>query len=813
MSVLYKKMFRDMWKSKWNLLGIILVIAFSTTIYYGLSSSTSLQKNYIENEYQTKNLAHCELNFENEGIVEANASQILEKYEEIESYELRTKTPILINLTSNISNNYITIGLAIGLERYSQTINPVNTLSLKNNNSFTVENENESIYIENNFAKNNGLEVGDFVQLNIYDQIRTFSILDLTVSPEYYIVRDPNSKFNLGYTNYGIVYISQNVLQSIIGTPNITNNIVIKFEAEYEKDDSIIHNLAIEIRNELEIINNGSIEINDRIDMLSFKEVALVFEGIESYQTSMPILMYLVSAFGIYVILSRLIRNQRQQIGVLISMGVKRKSIFMNYYSIILIIGIIGGILGSILGFFMVQFLGSFYSDSLGMPPVTPIFQPQYMLSSFAIEFIILSIGIILPLKTILKINPAEAIYKDPSIQYNSSNGIFERLNNKLHNHSIWLTMAFRNFFRNSARTISTILIIGIGVGLCIGQIAAMRLSPIEQYDNFFNWDYNFIMDGFQNENDFKADFNPIEGIDSYDYVQAQEIYSNLGENNNQSFRLLGIESNFTAFTMHFKEGDNTNLVITEAIAKQYDIEVGDNFPLTIRDFSTLDSQKKITLEVSGIIDSLPYDSMIFINKETFALHSGILKNEVNMIYISTNDQWNDKSANNLNTILSNPHIIEYYNIHEQIDIITRISGGMGNTGTIVSVLELIVMSILVANTMSINAIERTRELAILSSMGIKSKQIKTVIFTEVLLFSTMGCILALFSGHFFGTLLINATINNETNGIYQIYQADYGEIGTILLFSLALIFWIGTLIIRYCKNLKLPKILNQRLG
>ncbi len=816
MTVLYKKTLRDMWKSKWFLLGVTLVVMFASIIYFGMNSYVDMQQDSLANEYNSRNLADCNLQFQDESISEENATILLSQYEEIESYELRVKTPILLNLTSAISEYCVTIGSGIGIDNNPTRENTVNSLIFENNNTFSSENENTSLYIEKKFGEKNGLKLGDIIEITIFNQIKLFTILDYVSSPEYLIVRDPNLKFNLGYSNYGIAYFSQNVLRSITGKSDIINDIVLKNNDEYKPNSSAIQNIAEEIKKDIETSQNFNVNIYYREDSASFREVKAALDAFDNTKVMMPVLIYLVAGFGTYVILGRLIRNQRQQIGILISMGYKRNGIIMSFYSIVIVIGLIGGIFGIIGGNFMGGIMGKFTSESMGIPRFEPRFQPQYIFSTFLIQFIILTIAVLLPLIKIMKINPAEAIYKDSNIQFKSSTGIFEKINIKIRERSIWLTMSLRNFFRNRTRSISTILMISIGVGLCIGNLALMRalgLSPFQEANIGQEWDYQFMYSEFQDENQIRNNFSQLVGIENIDYVQFQLVVSNLGQYSNESFRLFGINSNFSAINMEYLKGNSSQLVISEGIANKFNLEIGDPFEIRFLENSTTGwSEKSELLNISGIFDSV-FTTTIFLEKEQFNNVFESSNNKVNMVYLSVNENWEEKSIVNLGSILSNPHILGYYNLEEQIESQDVYVDGLAPVYIIIGVIELLIMAVLVGNTISINTIERTHELAILSSMGLTNKQINSTLFLEVILFGLIGALLANPIGQYMGNMMINSIINAGDRGQFAIYEADYGEIFSIIAIALLIVILIEWIVKRYYKKLYLPIILNQRIS
>ena len=153
---------------------------------------------------------------------------------------------------------------------------------------------------------------------------------------------------------------------------------------------------------------------------------------------------FIIAAAIIYISLSRMVENQRPEIGVLKAFGFSDRQILFHYLSYPGLIAIVGSIIGSLLG----MLLGIGYTELIGMyfkfPAIQPEMYPQLVIPASVLVLFFCLLAGCTSAKGILKIMPSEAMRPKAPLQAKKiplESFIWRNLSNS------W-KMTLRNIFR-----------------------------------------------------------------------------------------------------------------------------------------------------------------------------------------------------------------------------------------------------------------------------------------------------------------------------------------------------------------------------
>ena len=149
-------------------------------------------------------------------------------------------------------------------------------------------------------------------------------------------------------------------------------------------------------------------------------DLKLIFETFETMMRIFMGIIMLALAFGIINTMLMAILERRQELGMLMSVGMNRRRVFLMIMLETLFLSIVGGVLGLALAFGLVELFGtigidlSAMGDSLEMLGMDPIIYPQVEPKFYGTVAILVILTAFLsslyPAYRALKLNPVEAV-------------------------------------------------------------------------------------------------------------------------------------------------------------------------------------------------------------------------------------------------------------------------------------------------------------------------------------------------------------------------------------------------------------------
>ena len=334
--LLIKKMLRDIVKHKMQFLTIFLMITLSVLVFSGIDSIRLGLKNNSERLYEETNIGNLWLI--SKGISE-------EKIEEIKDIDgvlrgerrLSKKVPIndnqqleLISSEENIlSKPYVIEG-----EAYN--------------------NEGDGIWLNREFAEANNYAVGDFITI----ANQNVEIKGVILSSEK-INESSAESFIIDYNNNGYGYVSPQMINNLFGF-YMGNEGVLKVEEDIDTK-SIIKKVE-------SLLGENYLMSFDSKTQPSINRVADKVNQFTKFTYIFPTLFFALAILTMLTTMTRLVNNQRMQIGTLMSLGYSPSKIRSHYLSYGFWLGLFGGALGIVLGYFIIP------------PVVTPILSNIFML-------------------------------------------------------------------------------------------------------------------------------------------------------------------------------------------------------------------------------------------------------------------------------------------------------------------------------------------------------------------------------------------------------------------------------------------------
>ncbi|MBP3225874.1 MAG: FtsX-like permease family protein, partial [Methanobrevibacter sp.] len=434
-----------------------------------------------------------------------------------------------------------------------------------------------------------------------------------------------------------------------------------------------------------------------------------------------PVIFIIISMLTLLTTMTRIINNQRMQIGVLKALGFKNRTIMFHYISYGFWMVLAGSILGLILG-------------PLTLPPImfeemADLYSIPYWLTGFNISFIVVTLLMVVlaalisyfACRNIVNESPSSAIR--PKIPKVSTSGFLEKL-------GIWKKFSFnvrwnyRDAKRNKFRALMSI----VGVMACTLIIVA-SFGCMDGFDEMKEWEYTDI-----NHYSSKLVLEDNITASQIDYIAddvgGEKLMESSIEIKSGDIKKSGVITVLDDNKLYTPTDDNKNPIsissnevsISTKMAQLLGVGVGDTIKWHI-----MGSDKWISTKVDKI-HSDPTSQGIIVSKEKL--------DDLGLNYTATSvisSHGVDKNYSGVKTIFSMDSLTDSWDdmMESSMTIIYLLTA-------FASLLSVIVLY----NLGLLSFTEIKREFATLKVLGFKSSQLRKLLLTQNLWFTTIGFVI-----------------------------------------------------------------------
>ena len=496
---------------------------------------------------------------------------------------------------------------------------------------------------------------------------------------------------------------------------------------------------------EINKIENAQWYVQDRSALPEYVGFGDNADRIRAIAKVFPILFFIVAALISLTTMTRMVEEQRTQIGTLKALGYGKLSIAGKYLNYALLATIGGSIFGVLFGekvfpYIIVTAYKIMYTH---VPDVVIPYNWEYGI--MAAGAAILCTGLATLLACYKELASQPAVLMRPPAPKQGKRVFLERIP------FIWKHLSFiwkstiRNLIRYKKRFFMTVfgiggcmalMIVGFGLRDSIFAIGKLQYGELQLYDGMV------ILNTDAEEEDKKE---PIEYLSSEKAVsdimegyskkitiskgkEEQEVYLSVPFDieKNKEFQVFRNRITKKAFEM-----EKNSVILTEKAAQLLDVKKGDKIMLDDKD------EKQAELRVTDICENY-MEHYLYISPETYREIYGE-NMESNTIYFKMKD-FDKKGLKEIGkNILSKRgalNVTYTYNIQNQLD-------DMLESLDIVIVVLIISAGLLafvvLYNLNNINITERKRELATIKVLGFYDKEVSAYVFRENILLTIIG--------------------------------------------------------------------------
>ena len=206
-------------------------------------------------------------------------------------------------------------------------------------------------------------------------------------------------------------------------------------------------------------------------DQMSNRFISEELRGLRASSSSVPPIFLAVAAFLLYIVISRMVQAEREQIGLLKAFGYSSAEVSLHYLKFVLVIAFGGAILGSLAGVFAGRSMAVLYQAFYKFPFLVFQVEPRTFFTGFLVSVLAASAGSLFVLRGVFSLTPAVAMHPPAPADYSQSWDISPSLGRWLDQPS---RMVLRRILRYPGRMVGAVVGIATGMALSVATISMM---------------------------------------------------------------------------------------------------------------------------------------------------------------------------------------------------------------------------------------------------------------------------------------------------------------------------------------------------
>lgn len=723
--ILNKKLFRDLFKLKGQVITIALVVCSGISV---LISSISTYQSLSQAQYKFYSDFHFADVF---ATLKRAPTYMQKRIAEIPGVS-QVETRIVEDVTLDLPwLQEPAIGRFISIPD-SKSSN-LNRLFLRKGRLLEAGKANE-VLVNEGFAEANSIKPGDQIYALLNGHRQLLRIVGIVLSPEYvYAIRGedllPDNK------HFGVFWMSHKALSAAFGMQEGFNDISLTLAPNASEKS---------VRNDLErlFVDYGLSITYPRKDQISDRFVTNEINQQKIIATFIPPIFLIVASFLLNLVTGRLVQNQREQIALLKALGYPNSSIVLYYSKLVLVIVLLGAILGIGLGAWFGKLMTQLYAEYFRFPVFSYSFSIQAALIGVLVSFFAASSGALRSIYQVVNLAPAVAMRPPAPPIYRTLR--LEQFGFIAH-FSASAKMFYRHTFRHLFRTVIT----SVGIALAI---AIVILGLFWQDAVQYLIKTQFLMSQKQDatvsftqqlQDKVLTELKHIKGvINTEGYRISPALLSN--QNFSEQTALFGIPSD-AKLKQVLDNNENpisipeNALVLSQSLAERLHVSVGDWVQIKMLE----GNRAKIKLEVQGIVNDyvgmFAYTNIFLMNRILNEDHLINLAG-ITIDHQSINQLYKElKKIPKVSSITFNTSIVQTFNetFAKHVLVFTSILAGFA----------IVIAIAVVYNNAIIILAERSWELSTLRVLGFTEQEVSNILFYNII----FEVVLAIPMGIFFG--------------------------------------------------------------
>ncbi len=404
MKALDKKLWRDLWQMKGQVLAIVLVIVSGVAtfvMFISVMHSLNVTRDAFYRDFGFADVF---------GSLKRAPESLKERIAEIAGVNhVETRVAADVKLDIPGFNEPVTARLMSVPDNGRPLLN---RLYLRTGRMVDSAKDNEVIVSEA-FAQAHRFRPGDSFGAVINGRWRTLVVTGVALSPEFVLQVRPGG-ISPDFKRYGILWMSRTALGTAYDMDGAFNDVVLALSPGAKADDVILRLDAI-------LDRYGGLGAVGRKDQVSNRFLSEEFRQLQRFAEIFPMIFIGVAAFLLNVVISRTVSTQREQIAALKAIGYSNLDVGIHFAKLVLVIVLVGVVAGTAAGVWMGKGLGRIYMEFYRFPNLMFELKPIVVATAVLITASSALMGTLRSVRQAALLPPAQAMRAEPPSSYKTS--------------------------------------------------------------------------------------------------------------------------------------------------------------------------------------------------------------------------------------------------------------------------------------------------------------------------------------------------------------------------------------------------------
>ena len=738
-----KDTFREIKKSLGRFISIFAIVFIGVAFFAGVKASAPDMKYTADKYYDDNNLMDFKI-LSNTGFTDSD----VEKIQNIRGVNGVFKTYSMDVITKNNS---------------ATSVLKVHALPIDNINKEDENYINRPVLIEGRLPEKSGECVVEKAKIysssyKINDKIKIESgtatdILNVMKNNEYTVVGTVTSPYYLSFEK-GSSSIGDGKIRDFIMVPQSDFKLpvytevfaTVKGAKELNSYEDEYFELTDKVKTAIQDLNKENYHVLDRKSHYSYVDYGNAADKVDAIAQVFPLFFFIVAALVCLTTMTRMVDEQRGNIGLLKALGYGKWKIASKYVIYASIASFTGSILGLIVG--MILFptvVFESWNSMYTLPKIQFELQLPLALGATSISVLITTLAAFLACYSELVETPSLLLRPKPP--KNGKRIFLERLGFFWNRLTFTHKVTARNLFRYKKRFMMTV----IGISGCTALLLAgfgirdsIKTVADTQFGELIKYDLEVTLKNTSTLDDKDKVFNLLNQdsrITNIMKIASLKGEATLGDESKSVNIVIPSDPNkYKEFFTFRSRGNNKEqilnddgVIISEKLSKDLKVKIGDEIVVNKGD----GTNKNVV--ISGIIENY-LGNYVFISPNYYKEIFEIEPESNNLIMMDNN--LNSEELSSLESDLNSESVINsiysYHSISENFN---------DSIGSLIYVIIVLIISagalafVVLYNLSNVNISERLREIATIKVLGFYDNEVSAYIYRENIILTVIGAL------------------------------------------------------------------------
>ena len=318
----------------------------------------------------------------------------------------------------------------------------------------------DEILLLQSFAKAHNLRPGDSISATMNGARRTFRITGLAQSPEF-LYTTASGELVPDDARFGVIWMSNSALSAAYDMEGAFNEALLSLSRS--ANEAAVLDAVDRILDPY-----GGLGAYPLADQTSNRFVTEEIGGLEAAAVGVPPIFLAVAAFLLYIVISRMVQSEREEIGLMKAFGYINAEVGAHYFKLVLAIAVGGALAGCLFGIVAGRAMIQLYTAYFKFPFLVFQLEPSSFITGVSVSVLAASAGGLVVLRQVFELTPASAMRAPTPPDFSRTGRIGRSLNRLLDQPS---RMVLRRITRQPGRMAGAVIGIACGMGLSVAMM------------------------------------------------------------------------------------------------------------------------------------------------------------------------------------------------------------------------------------------------------------------------------------------------------------------------------------------------------